>query len=307
MATLISDPDCLSPCHVCVKLLDWQKQWEGEKKGGRNVFPRLGALLLFLVPVYIFQFPLKKPHYSAWRQTWRDPTATGLGTPNLFIFFFFFLGKVKSSSSISHIYTSLWKPWSYLTGTAGTDGPELTTQQMTTIGGFTFVCNLHICRTSQRQSRGINLFCERFLAESSDGRDVSPSNWTGLVDLEEETFPGNADGSVCCQWVHVFIMKSCRYVWIIHVIPMLRVGPLVLRVFRVIRDPAANPWTEFRLGRTSGVWSWLRGVSPPACRPHSCWEEGWSEEASTFKSHSIENSPNQRFLTATCVSSLSTN
>lgn len=63
--------------------------------------------------------------------------------------YFFFLGKVKSSSSISHIYTSLWKPWSYLTGTAGTNGPESTTQQTTTIGGFTRVCNLHICRTSR--------------------------------------------------------------------------------------------------------------------------------------------------------------
>lgn len=70
------------------------------------------------------------------------------GAANLFILFFFlsfffssFPGKAKSSGSspISQIYTSLWKPWSYLTGTAGTDGPDTTTQQMTTIRGLAFV------------------------------------------------------------------------------------------------------------------------------------------------------------------------
>ncbi|XP_070775304.1 neurocan core protein-like [Enoplosus armatus] len=70
-------------------------------------------------------------------------------------------GKVKNSGSISQIYSSLWKPWSYLSGSSdadstGTNSPDLTTLQTTT-------------------SRG-----------SSDGSDVKPSNWTGLVDLEEE-------------------------------------------------------------------------------------------------------------------------
>ncbi|TKS79948.1 Neurocan core protein 245 kDa early postnatal core glycoprotein [Collichthys lucidus] len=46
-------------------------------------------------------------------------------------------GKVKNSGSISKIYTSLWKPWSYLTGSsdadsAGTGSPDLTTQPIAT-------------------------------------------------------------------------------------------------------------------------------------------------------------------------------
>ncbi|XP_068422341.1 neurocan core protein-like isoform X2 [Clinocottus analis] len=76
-------------------------------------------------------------------------------------------GKVKDSGSISQIYTSLWKPWSYLAGTSdadssGTAGPDGTTQQTSTIEG------------------------------STDTSDVSPSNWTGLVDLEEEASAHNA-------------------------------------------------------------------------------------------------------------------
>ncbi|XP_045908453.1 neurocan core protein-like [Micropterus dolomieu] len=79
-------------------------------------------------------------------------------------------GKVKDSGSISQIYTSLWKPWSYLTGSndadsTGKDSPNLTTQQTTTTRG------------------------------SSDGSDVSPSNWTGLVDLEEEASLHSTDAS----------------------------------------------------------------------------------------------------------------
>ncbi|XP_041658499.1 neurocan core protein-like isoform X2 [Cheilinus undulatus] len=70
-------------------------------------------------------------------------------------------GKVKNSDAISQIYTSLWKPWSYLTGTSdadstGTDNSDSTTQQSTTT------------------------------RVSSNGSDTSPSNWTGLVDLEDE-------------------------------------------------------------------------------------------------------------------------
>ncbi|XP_029381266.1 neurocan core protein-like [Echeneis naucrates] len=66
-------------------------------------------------------------------------------------------GKVKNTGSISQIYTSLWKPWSYLTGSSdadstGTERPDLTTQQTATKGSS----------------------------------DVSPSNWTGLFDLEEK-------------------------------------------------------------------------------------------------------------------------
>ncbi|XP_044074903.1 neurocan core protein-like [Siniperca chuatsi] len=80
-------------------------------------------------------------------------------------------GKVKDSGSISQIYTSLWKPWSYLTGSsdaesAGKDNPDLTTQQTTTTRG------------------------------SSDGSDITPSNWTGLVDLEEEASLHNMDASL---------------------------------------------------------------------------------------------------------------
>uniref|UniRef100_A0A3B4UX11 Neurocan n=2 Tax=Seriola dumerili TaxID=41447 RepID=A0A3B4UX11_SERDU len=76
-------------------------------------------------------------------------------------------GKVKNTGSISQIYTSLWKPWSYLTGSSdadstGTDKPDLTTQQTITTRGSS---------------------------------DALPSNWTGLVDLEEEAALHNADAS----------------------------------------------------------------------------------------------------------------
>nr|XP_046265441.1 neurocan core protein-like [Scatophagus argus]XP_046265442.1 neurocan core protein-like [Scatophagus argus] len=81
-------------------------------------------------------------------------------------------GKVKNSGSISQIFTSLWKPWSYLTDSsdadsAGTDNPNLTTQQTTTTR----------------------------VTESSDGSDVSSSNWTALVDLEDEASLYRADAS----------------------------------------------------------------------------------------------------------------
>ncbi|CAJ1072085.1 neurocan core protein-like isoform X1 [Xyrichtys novacula] len=76
-------------------------------------------------------------------------------------------GKVKNAGSISQIYTSLWKPWSYLTGASDADSAETgntdsTTQQTTTTGDF-------------------------------PGSDVSPSNWTGLVDLEDEESFHNTD------------------------------------------------------------------------------------------------------------------
>ncbi|KAM6990402.1 neurocan core protein-like isoform 1-T2 [Tautogolabrus adspersus] len=77
-------------------------------------------------------------------------------------------GKVKNSGSISQIYTSLWKPWSYLTGSSdadstGADNTDSTTQQPTTTRG------------------------------SSDGSNVLPTNWTGLVDLEEEASLASPD------------------------------------------------------------------------------------------------------------------
>ncbi|KAM4727675.1 neurocan core protein-like [Anableps anableps] len=68
-------------------------------------------------------------------------------------------GKVKGTGSLSEIYTSLWKPWSYLTGdadSAETESSNVTTQETAT------------------------------LPDSSESSRVSPSNWTGLVDLEEE-------------------------------------------------------------------------------------------------------------------------
>ncbi|KAG8014107.1 Neurocan core protein, partial [Nibea albiflora] len=76
-------------------------------------------------------------------------------------------GKVKNSGSISQIYSSLWKPWSYLTGSSdadstGTGSPDSTTQLIATTRGSS---------------------------------DVSPSNWTGLVDLEEETSLHSTDAS----------------------------------------------------------------------------------------------------------------
>lgn len=46
----------------------------------------------------------------------------------------FSLGKVKDSGSISQIYSSLWKPWSYLTGS--TPVSDLTTQETVTSPGI---------------------------------------------------------------------------------------------------------------------------------------------------------------------------
>ncbi|XP_068196849.1 neurocan core protein-like [Antennarius striatus] len=78
-------------------------------------------------------------------------------------------GKVTESGSFSQIYTSLWMPWSYLAGSAdadstGTKKPDLIRDQSATRG-------------------------------TPDGRDASPSNWTGLVDLEEEASLHGADNS----------------------------------------------------------------------------------------------------------------
>ncbi|PWA25117.1 hypothetical protein CCH79_00005216 [Gambusia affinis] len=71
-------------------------------------------------------------------------------------------GKVKDTGSVSEIYTSPWKPWSYLTGdadSAETESSSVTTQQTATLTDS---------------------------SESSSPIGPVLSNWTGLVDIEEE-------------------------------------------------------------------------------------------------------------------------
>lgn len=111
---------------------------------------------------------------------------------------------MKTSDSLSQIYTSLWKPWSYLTGSseakpAGTDDPDLTAQT-TSIKGFYF--NLQVSDLWKHKLAGfyhkyyfhLSFFSANTSSTgSTEGSgDVLPSNWTGLVDLEEET-PPSAD------------------------------------------------------------------------------------------------------------------
>uniref|UniRef100_A0A4W5PWI4 Neurocan b n=1 Tax=Hucho hucho TaxID=62062 RepID=A0A4W5PWI4_9TELE len=76
-------------------------------------------------------------------------------------------GNVKKPGPISRIYTSLWKPWSQLTGSShsdnlGTNSPALATETTSSTP------------TTVTESRNLS---------PSDG--LTPSNWTGLVDLEE--------------------------------------------------------------------------------------------------------------------------
>nr|XP_057924466.1 neurocan core protein-like isoform X1 [Doryrhamphus excisus] len=66
-------------------------------------------------------------------------------------------GKVKNTDTISQIYTSLWKPWSYLTSTESTG----------------------------RKSPGPTSPPPAITPKGSTNEQF-PSNWTGLVDLEEE-------------------------------------------------------------------------------------------------------------------------
>lgn len=130
----------------------------------------------------------------------------------------------------------------------------------------------------------LNLYAlyKYMLPGSSDGSDVSPSNWTGLVDLEEEASLHSTDAGKGYFLYDVLMGISIDHerMWICENKPLyciLSLRPLVLRAFRLICGLPTNPWTEFlRLGRTSGAWSWLRGVSQTASQPHSCWEEGWS-------------------------------
>ncbi|XP_055739997.1 neurocan core protein-like isoform X2 [Salvelinus fontinalis] len=75
-------------------------------------------------------------------------------------------GNVKKPCSVSKIYASLWKPWSYLTGSSDTDTPGTDSLSLATetIG-------------SPPTTGSRNL---------SPSDDLTPSNWSGLVDLEEE-------------------------------------------------------------------------------------------------------------------------
>uniref|UniRef100_A0A3P8WER1 Neurocan core protein-like n=1 Tax=Cynoglossus semilaevis TaxID=244447 RepID=A0A3P8WER1_CYNSE len=79
-------------------------------------------------------------------------------------------GNVKSTDSVSQIYSSLWKPWSYLTGSSDADSTETDSSEP----------------TAQPSS-----ITKGFL----DGGDGSPANWTGLVDIEEEATSNTTDPS----------------------------------------------------------------------------------------------------------------
>ncbi|XP_041698515.1 neurocan core protein [Coregonus clupeaformis] len=97
-------------------------------------------------------------------------------------------GNVKKPGPISKIYTSLWKPWSQLTGsshsdTRGTDSPALAAETTSSTP------------TTVKESRNL-----------SPSDDLTPSNWTGLVDLEEEAhsstdpwFSESSEGYVTLQ------------------------------------------------------------------------------------------------------------
>uniref|UniRef100_A0A672HLG9 Neurocan b n=1 Tax=Salarias fasciatus TaxID=181472 RepID=A0A672HLG9_SALFA len=61
-----------------------------------------------------------------------------------------FLGKVKNTDSISQIYSSLWKPWSYLTGSSDAASTE-THSPDPDAKGSRFICDSHVCgRTNER-------------------------------------------------------------------------------------------------------------------------------------------------------------
>ncbi|CAB1317146.1 unnamed protein product, partial [Coregonus sp. 'balchen'] len=75
-------------------------------------------------------------------------------------------GNVKKPGSISKIYASLWKPWSYLTGSSDTDTPGTDSLSLATE-----------TTSSPATTESRNL---------SPSDDLTLSNWTGLVDLEEE-------------------------------------------------------------------------------------------------------------------------
>lgn len=85
-------------------------------------------------------------------------------------------GAVKKPDHISKIYTSLWKPWSYLTGTDSPQQPSEPAASPTAASG-------------------------------ASGRPSS--NWTGLVDLEEEPhLPASEPWSSESSEVHVTLQLS---------------------------------------------------------------------------------------------------
>ncbi|CDQ90465.1 unnamed protein product [Oncorhynchus mykiss] len=75
-------------------------------------------------------------------------------------------GNVKKPGPISKIYTSLWKPWSYLTGPSDTGTPGTGSLSLATE------------TSSSPPTTG-----SRNLSPSGD---LTPSTWSGLIDLEEE-------------------------------------------------------------------------------------------------------------------------
>ncbi|XP_010886420.1 neurocan core protein isoform X2 [Esox lucius] len=75
-------------------------------------------------------------------------------------------GSVKEPGPISTIYKSLWRPWNYLSSTIGSD---------TSAGDSVALAT---------ESTGSPLTPES--ENLSPSEDLTPSNWTGLVDLEQE-------------------------------------------------------------------------------------------------------------------------
>ncbi|KAJ8011615.1 hypothetical protein DPEC_G00060090 [Dallia pectoralis] len=74
-------------------------------------------------------------------------------------------GSVKKPRPISTIYTSLWKPWNYLSSTIGSDTAATDSVALVT------------------ESTSSTLAPETHTLSPSE--DITPSNWTGLVDLKE--------------------------------------------------------------------------------------------------------------------------
>lgn len=146
MATLISDPHRLSLRHVCVKLLDWQKQCECETRKTECVdvtYPAICSLCRLIFATSCWTTNSVKRWDKQVEIFWWLACEQQIHS-------ICFPGKMKKSDSISQIYTSLWKPWSYLTGSSetastGAAHPASTTQKTTTIRGFTFVNNHQIC------------------------------------------------------------------------------------------------------------------------------------------------------------------
>lgn len=121
---------------------------------------------------------------------------------------FWFLGKVQTSDPISQFYSSLWKPWSYLTGSSeakptGTDDPDVTSQTTSIKGCFLKKkINLKLADLWQHKSAG-NITYTSSTGSMEASSDVLPSNWTGLVDLEEEE-ETNPSANACKRGLQYF-------------------------------------------------------------------------------------------------------